>query len=251
MTQRPVIAIAPTHLPAQGDIRLAQNYADSVIAAGGAPLILPLTSDADVYGTLFPLIDGVLLTGGDDVDPARYGAAPLDGLAAEHPVTPLRDAVEWRLIAHALEHGLPVLGICRGEQILNAYLGGTLYQDLPRAFSPAGAQGLCCHDLRDAAGGYDGDHAAHEVSIASGSLLESVLGMDELPVNSLHHQAVHAVAPGLAAVAWAPDGVIEAVEAVDGRPLLAVQWHPEYFGGDDPHRRLFHWLVDEAARHRR
>ena len=266
MSDRPVIAIAPTHLPKAGDIRLAENYYDSVIAAGGAPLILPLSAEPSVYETLFPLIDGVLLTGGDDIDPARYGAEPLPGIADAHPVTPLRDEVEYRLIAWAEARDLPILGICRGLQILNVYHGGTLYQDLEQehpaspshrspaaAETPAGEGGserapLCAHCLRDEAGDYDGDHIAHDIALEKDSLTARVLGGDHLAVNSLHHQAVRQVGTGLCAVAWAPDGVIEALEATDGRRTLAVQWHPEYFGTQDPHRRLFRWLVDESAR---
>ena len=249
MTKRPVIAIAPTHLPAAGDIRLAQNYYDSLIAAGAAPLILPLTTEAAVYDKLFPLIDGVLLTGGDDVDPARYGAEPLPGIAAEHPITPLRDEVEYRLISWAEAHHLPILGICRGMQVLNVYHGGTLWQDLEREF-PAESP-LCEHCLRDAAGDYDGDRCPHTAKVKPESLLARTLGTATLPVNSLHHQAVRQVGTGFAAVAWAPDGVIEAIEATNGQLILAVQWHPEYFGDTDPHRHLFQWLVTEASTTRR
>ena len=151
MHARPVIGIVPTHLPAVGDIRLACNYADAVISAGGAPLILPLTEDETTYTQLFPLLDGVLLTGGHDVDPVRWsdphrddtrGEAPNStrantfGTDSEPDITPLRDAVEWRLVAYAIAHNLPIYGICRGLQVLNAFFGGTLYEDLTRDFSP-------------------------------------------------------------------------------------------------------------------
>lgn len=170
---RPVILIPPTHVPADEDIRLAQNYADAVIRAGGAPVILPLTADASVYETLFDLADGVLLTGGHDVDPALYGhtvpsaagekkagpdgadpdaAAPSKSaqrLGASGDITPLRDAVEYALLDYAFAHSLPIYGICRGIQILNVYLGGTLWYDLPAHYEPtwpAWAQALAGQD---------------------------------------------------------------------------------------------------------
>lgn len=250
MSTRPIIGIAPTHLPAVGDIRLAANYADAVIAAGGAPLILPLTAETDVYDRLLPLIDGILLTGGHDVDPARWRSpadAPGNPAAPAPETTPLRDEVEYRLIAHALAVGLPLFGICRGLQILNVYCGGTLYDDLPRDFSPVGGQALCEHDARTPAGDYDGERLAHRVELAPGSQLAQIFSATELMVNSLHHQAARTVAPGLRATAVAPDGVIEGLEAADGRSIVAVQWHPEYFGATEPMRRFFRALV-EAAR---
>lgn len=273
MPRRPIIAIAPTHLPREADIRLACNYADSVIAAGGAPLILPLTADTAVYEALFPLADGVLLTGGHDIDPARYAAAEAavseprgcrdheaapaassdDAADATCDLTPLRDEVEWRLLGYALAHELPVFGICRGLQLMNAYLGGTLWHDLPRDYDGAGRDGLAPladHNVHDERGDYDGDRIAHEVALTPGSRLARIFGTEQLDVNSLHHQAVRRVAPGLRVTAVAPDGVIEGLEAADGRALLGVQWHPEYFGTAEPHRRFFAALVDAACAYR-
>ena len=268
---RPIIGIVPTHLPVAGDIRLACNYADAVIAAGGAPLILPLSADEAVYPPLFALLDGVLLTGGHDVDPARWcpeavpahetaasampaaaqaetPTASTSGPAAEPAITPLRDEVEYRLIAFALKHGLPLYGICRGLQILNVYLGGTLYDDLPRDFPATKARPLCEHNAHTPSGDYDGDRLVHEVALAPGSQLERIFGIETLAVNSLHHQAARAVAPAFRVTATAPDGVIEGIEAADGRPIVAVQWHPEYFGATAPMNRFFKALV--AAAHK-
>lgn len=262
MHARPIIGIVPTHLPAAGDIRLACNYADSVIAAGGAALILPLTEDEMVYEQLFPLLDGVLLTGGHDVDPARWSVPHRDDNSGEGPnsactnmpetgsepeITPLRDAAEWRLIAYAIAHDLPIYGICRGLQILNVYFGGTLYEDLPRDFTPHGAEALCEHNAHTPQGDYDGERLCHTVTFAEGSQLARIFDTEQLAVNSLHHQAVRAIAPEFRATAYAPDGVVEGVEARDGSPIVAVQWHPEYFGTTAPMNRFFQALVAESA----
>lgn len=276
---RPVILIPPTHVPADEDIRLAQNYADAVIRAGGAPVILPLTADAGVYETLFDLADGVLLTGGHDVDPALYGhtvpsaagekkagpdgadpdaAAPSKSaqrLGASGDITPLRDAVEYALLDCAFAHGLPVYGICRGIQILNVYLGGTLWYDLPTHYEPtwpawaqalAGQDGtaartdnadepcaLLAHNLHKPNGDYDGDSYAHDALLAPGSRLAELFNCARMPVNSLHHQALGTMAADLAVTAVSPDGVIEAVEHRSRPNVMAVQWHPEYFACAD------------------
>lgn len=262
MSARPVIGIVPTHLPTAGDIRLACNYADAVISAGGAPVILPLTEDEMVYEQLFPLLDGVLLTGGHDVDPVRWsdphqddtrGEAPNSacantfGMDSEPDITPLRDAVEWRLVAYAIAHDLPIYGICRGLQVLNAFFGGTLYEDLPRDFSPQDDEALCEHNAHTPEGDYDGERLCHAVTFAEDSQLARIFDTERLTVNSLHHQAARAVAPELRATAYAPDGVVEGVEAKDGRPIVAVQWHPEYFGTTAPMNRFFQALVAESA----
>ena len=314
-TTRPVILIPPTHLPADEDIRLAQNYTDAVIRAGGAPLILPLSADAGVYETLFALANGVLLTGGHDVDPARYAerdkgadtagekrgaagngtramgekdasaaanrVAPSESaqrLGASGDITPLRDEVEYALLDYAFAHNLPVYGICRGIQILNVYLGGTLWEDLPTRYEPvwpAWAQeaptgkdaasadngsaaepcALLAHNLHKENGDYDGDSYAHDVRFAAISRLAAVFGCHRMPVNSLHHQALRTVAPELAVTAVSPDGVIEAVEHRDRPNVMAVQWHPEYFAcadekDDGRMGRFFSALVADAQVHK-
>ena len=262
MSARPVIGIVPTHLPSEGDIRLACNYADAVIFAGGAPVILPLAENEVVYAQLFPLLDGVLLTGGHDVNPARWDNAGVDttrgeicgsassntsGTRSESEITPLRDAVEWRLVAYAISHGLPIYGICRGLQVLNAFFGGTLYEDLPRDFTPQNGEALCEHNAHTPEGDYDGERLCHTVTFAEGSQLARIFDAENLAVNSLHHQAARNVAPKLCATAYAPDGVVEGVEAKDGSPIVAVQWHPEYFGTTAPMNRFFQALVAESA----
>lgn len=205
---------------------LGAGYADAVLAAGGAPVLIPPLPEAalDALGAL----DGLVLAGGADLDPGRYGAAP-------HPATgsprPDRDETELRLAAACLDSGLPLLAICRGMQVLNVALGGDLVQHLPDV------EGAAAHRCAD------GVFVERTVAVEPTSLLGSIVGA-ELDVHCYHHQAVGQVAAGLRAVAWSEDGLVEALESVDaGAFLLAVQSHPE----ESADRRLFGRLVDAAA----
>ncbi|HEV7864813.1 MAG TPA: gamma-glutamyl-gamma-aminobutyrate hydrolase family protein [Acidimicrobiia bacterium] len=228
--------IGLTTTPATVDDRqveqVNQAYIDAVLRAGAIPFVLPVMDPDDAELALLAL-DGLLLTGGGDVDPARYGADPVPEV---YGLDPGRDAFEVALIAAAARAGLPVLGICRGSQILNVGLGGTLIQHVPAITGRD-------HCLRDRA--YE---PVHGVIVAPGSLLESVVGGADVAVNSLHHQAVDRLGAGLRAVAWAEDGIVEGVESSGGPGrFLGVQWHPELLAGRPAHERLFTWLVTEAA----
>jgi putative glutamine amidotransferase len=207
-------------------VLLPANYAEQVAAADGIPVLLPpLPGVAGAVGRL----DGLLLTGGGDIDPDRYGAQP-------HPrtgrVSVPRDAAELELVAAAMAAGLPVLGVCRGMQLLNVARGGTLCQHLPNGAGHTPAPGA---------------FGSHPVRVATGTRLAGILGAngDGVDVPTAHHQAVDRLGEGLVATAWAEDGVIEAVEAsAAGDPfLVAVQWHPE--AGTDP--RLIKALVAAAS----
>ncbi|NWF79594.1 MAG: gamma-glutamyl-gamma-aminobutyrate hydrolase family protein [Chloroflexi bacterium] len=202
-----------------------QTYVDAVLRAGGAPMLIPPVQDELILRELFSRLDGLLLAGGGDIEPARYGAEPHENLGT---VDPLRDSAELPMARWAVAEGKPVLGICRGIQVLNVALGGTLYQDLP---SQVG--GNLAHNLS-----YEREDwtlLAHDLRLAPDSRLRQLLGVERLLVNSLHHQAVREIAPGLRAVAWAADGVIEAVEGVGEGFVLGVQCHPEALqGGADP-----------------
>jgi putative glutamine amidotransferase len=211
-------------------------YVRAVAGAGGVPLILSQLMQPEQVGPALDACDGLLLTGGEDVDPAHYGEAPSPKLGA---VDRERDQFELALVAAARERGLPVLGICRGIQLINVALGGTLYQDLPTE-RPSAVD----HDPRSAA-----RHArTHHVRLAPGSRAAQVLGVDRLVPNSFHHQAVKQLAPGLVASGWSDDGLIEAVETTEAPWLLAVQWHPEEMHEDvtAPELGLFRALVEEA-----
>lgn len=197
----------------------------SVAAAGGEPLAL-FAEHPDPPRERLRGFDALLVPGGSDVDPCRYGEEPLETtVVADFPA---QDGFEAGMLRSALELGLPVLAICRGFQLLNVEFGGTLVQDLPA----------------------DSVHrdGVHDVLLAPGSRLAEAIGAPQLPVSSYHHQAVDRLGPGLRAVGTAPDGVVEAIELEDpAAELLAVQWHPEDSASDDPRQHaLFQWLVGRA-----
>jgi putative glutamine amidotransferase len=210
---------------------LNRAYVDAVAGARGLPLVIPVLEDHHVDAVL-DTVDGIVLSGGGDIDPARYGqvAAP-----EVYGVNAGRDRWEFALLRGALERGVPVLGICRGAQVLNVALGGALIQDLPAITDHPHRD-----DERDAEG-------VHPVTVRKG-LLARVLGTTTVRVNTLHHQAVGKLGAGLRATAWAQDGTVEAIELEDGRPVLGVQWHPEMLCAHEPHRRLFEWVVAEGER---
>jgi len=212
-------------------------YLAALRGAGLLPVVLPPADPADADAALDAL-DALVLSGGEDVHPARYGEAPH---AAAGPFVDARDAWELALARAAEARRLPTLAICRGAQLLNVALGGSLAQHLGDD-AGRGARHARVADRR---------RRVHPVSVAPASALARALGATGLAVNSYHHQAVARVAPPLAAAAWSDDGVVEAVEARDAAwPALAVQWHPEDLVDDAGpwDRRLFAWLRDAAAR---
>jgi len=214
------------------------EYFRAVIRSGGSPLFLPPTGDPAAVEAAMEGFDGLLLSGGGDMAPARYGEGPHN--AAKRP-QPARDDTELVATRIALERGMPVLAICRGIQVLNVALGGTLIQDIPSQIPDA-----LVHRTSPTE-----PHAYHELSVSPDSLLARVLGISEGTVNSSHHQSANRLGEGLRVCARGPDGVIEALETDDGRPVLAVQWHPERTYDDSPlSRRLFDWLVAEAGKWR-
>jgi len=209
------------------------EYVDVVRLAGGVPLVLPAV-EGEIPEAL-AVIDALILPGGGDVDPAHYGGVrheALYGISAE------RDGFEMALAREAFaRRDLPVLCICRGTQLLNVALGGDLVQHIPDHY---GERVVHRNPARVS--------VQHPVSIEGGSKLARILGSTELEVNSVHHQAVNRVGKALRAVAWSPDGVIEAVESEDHRFAIGVQWHPELGAlGDPRQRRLFEALVARCA----
>ena len=193
-------------------VTLNTAYVRALETAGLVPLAVPTMVAADRAAAALAAVRGLVLTGGEDVAPDRYGATPHPRLG---DVDPVRDAAELALIAAARSRRLPILAICRGIQILNVALGGTLYQDLDSE--------------RPSLVPHSDETTQHAVRVAAGSLLERTLGMRSATVNSRHHQAIRDLAPCLKAVAWADDGVIEAAEPADANAawMVAVQWHPE------------------------
>lgn len=229
---RPVIGITTYREPASWGVwqrpadLLGAGYADAVLDAGGAPVLLPPLPEAALE--VLRVLDGMVLSGGADVDPSRYGAPPHSRTGA--PRTD-RDETELLLAAACWERSLPLLGICRGMQVLNVALGGDLTQHLPDV------EGAAAHR------GADGVFVERTLSVDPLSRLGSAVGTS-LNVHCYHHQSVGRVARGLRAVAWSQDGLVEALEKVDdGAFVLAVQSHPE----ESADRRLFARLVEAAA----
>ena len=200
-------------------VRLSLNYVRSTEGAGLTPVIIPPFTDPARAADVLVAASGLLLTGGEDVDPRRYGAEPH---AATQPPNPARDETELELLRVARERRIPVLAICRGIQIVNVAFGGTLVQDLPSERPSA-----IVHDQpHDEA--HPRSDRCHAVALSSGSLVAGAAGATALEVNSYHHQAVDRLGAGLQATGHAPDGVVEACEGTErGWWLLAVQWHPE------------------------
>jgi putative glutamine amidotransferase len=213
-------------------------YVRAVLAGGGLPVIITPELEPACAVELFGECDGLLLTGGEDVDPARYGATPHEKLG---DVSPARDLNELALIAEARARDLPILGICRGIQILNVACGGTLYQDLP-----AQRPGAVNHEPGGAR-----DGAAHSVTLEAHSRLARIFERGEITANSFHHQAIDTLGDGLVATAHAPDGLIEGIESHNPKEwLIGVQWHPEELA-QHPHAadlKLFAALVAAARR---
>ena len=225
----PIIGIAPC--------RSLPDYVESVRRAGGEPRVLDPAKDRPEQVTAE--IDGLLLTGGVDVDPARYGE---ERHAAVQNVEQERDEFEFGLIAHARSARLPVFGICRGLQVMNVALGGTLVQDIPSQMAGSLEHTIAVPPCA----------VAHEVWVSRGSRLwtlmqEKMAGADGCSVNSRHHQAVKKVAPGFEVTATAPDGVVEAIECPNSTFCLGVQWHPENFWRTGEFRPLFEGFI-EACR---
>ena len=214
----PLVAVTATTTrdrDARSRVRLNASYVRALEAAGLVPIVVPPLAAPDAALPLLDVVAGLVLTGGEDVDPTRYGARAHPALG---PVVAARDETELALAIGARSRGLPTLAICRGIQVLNVALGGTLVQDLPSE-RPAGL----AHDPGGAR-----DARVHAVDVTPGSRLAAAMGSASPAVNSFHHQAVDRVAEGLVVTARAPDGVVEGVETTDDAWwALGVQWHPE------------------------
>lgn len=217
---------------------LMPSYVQAVLSAGGLPVLLPLALSADDLQALLPRLDGILLPGGGDMEPSHYGGNDNDPLV--RGVDKLRDTFELVLIRHALEAEKPLLAICRGLQVFNVAMGGSLWEDVHSQMP-----GAMRHDY---GGNGHRDRLAHEITLRPGSLLYNILGSDMIAVNSLHHQGIRTLAPDLRASAVSPDNLIEAVE-IEGHPFaLGVQWHPENILQTEPRMNLlFRHFVNAAT----
>lgn len=246
---RPLIGIPTQTLQAIDDIPkglphswvMNSRYSVAVAGAGAAPVMIPLLSrDLQSLKAVYDRLDGILLAGGVDMDPCTFGETPHPSLGR---VDPDRDAVELAIARWCIAEKKPILGLCRGHQVLNVALGGTLWQDIESQLP-----GAIKHDYFPTAG-YARDFKAHPVSVAPGSRLEAAFGQPAIQVNSMHHQAVKDLAQALQPSGRAPDGLIEAFESGTEHFLVGVQWHPEMFERTDQGtRELFRQFVAAAAR---
>lgn len=228
--ERPLIGLATYGRNAKDRYELQASYPWCVYRAGGAPVLLPPVGNGELTKTWLDRIDALILTGGGDVDPSLYGEnrhPTMYTLDAE------RDTSESSLACEAWKRDLPILAICRGLQVFNVVRGGTLYPHLPDVFGTKVQHRLPPREP-----------TMHSVRLTSGSKLADILGTTEIEGVSWHHQAIHDVAPGLVATAYAADGVIEGTEAPDRQWFVGVQWHPEMSADHDPlQQRLFDALV--------
>lgn len=237
--RKPIIGIVPLMDYQRESYWMLPGYFGGIEQAGGIPLMLPPSGERADLNELIGVCDGILITGGQDVGPSVYGERRPDACALVGETSPERDAMEAELLPLALEADLPVLGICRGIQAVNALLGGTLWQDLP-AQNPSQVE----HH-----GKPPYEEPVHEVEVLPHTPLAACVGQGTLAVNSYHHQAIRDLAPGLSVMAQAPDGVVEAVWRPASRFCWAVQWHPEFaYKVDEPSRKIFRAFVQAASR---
>lgn len=237
MPRKPIIGCVPLVDRARESLWMLPGYFDGIAEAGGVPVMLPLTADAADVETLVDALDGILVTGGQDLDPATYGVGDPAAAALCPELCHERDRMELALVPAAVRADLAVLGICRGIQTLNVALGGTLWQDIPTQLpSEVVHHGTAPYELPD-----------HEVEVLAGTPLADLVGAGPLPVNSYHHQALRELGEGLEVMAQAPDGVIEALWRPASRFLWGVQWHPEFsHATDDASRKIFSAFVAAA-----
>jgi gamma-glutamyl-gamma-aminobutyrate hydrolase PuuD len=235
----PVIAIAS--LWSRDREIVDRAYAKSIFSAGGIPLIVPITSNASLIDSVFSRVDGALVPGGPDIDPALYGELPVPALGR---IDRAVDDFHLNFIGAAVKAKLPLFGICRGYQLTNVYFGGTLHQDIPTTYYRGEMGVRIRHGSSKKAG------EKHEVTVMAGTNLRALLGCSEMFTNSIHHQAVKKVGEGLRVTAVAPDGLIEGIERIDDPRVYGVQWHPEIpaAAGESQFLPLFRYLVDEAAK---
>ncbi len=239
MNHYPLIGISGSIGKTEKEISIQTCYTNALMRAGALPVLLCPNMDDDMLQACLAGLDGVLLAGGVDVAPDRYGHEPINALGE---VSPVRDEFEGRLVRMAAEMKMPVLGICRGIQSMNVAMGGTLWQDVPSQYHRADGKPGLAHSQTRA-----DFYTSHSVTIQKDTLLYSVIGEEEIRVNTFHHQAVMDPAPGLIVGAHASDGLIESIEHPGLPFFMGVQWHPErYFDRDRTAMSLFSAFADAA-----
>ena len=229
---KPVIGLSCSYEKDDANHRIFLNhsYLDAIRRFGGIPVVLPSEANADELEYLASQCDGILFTGGMDIEPGLYGEEKWNDTVA---TTPDRDRSETLLFRLAQERQLPILGICRGLQMMNVHFGGTLYQDIPTQ-----APSDMTHSMASGTPG-----TCHNCVLTPSSPLHSLMGRDEIPVNSFHHQAIKDVAPGFAVMGRCGDGIVEAIWHPQKRFVWAVQWHPEQLLEEDSSIQLFRAFI--------
>lgn len=235
--KKPIIGISTD--VADGKTRVNNTYINAIINAGGLPYLLPVSNDPILIGNILDNLDGIVFTGGQDVHPILYNENPHQKLET---VSPVRDMSDLLWIHLALKKELPILGICRGEQFINVMYQGSLYQDLPSQYPTE----VIMHRQE-----MPGNTGSHYIYLTDNTHLKSILQVDSILVNSFHHQAVKKVGKGLNVSATTSDGVVEAIETVNGN-VIAVQFHPEIFAaeGKKPYLNIFSDLIEKARNKR-
>lgn len=234
---KPLIGISCSH-PKDDFSSVRRTYTESVLKAGGVPILVPIMESEEDLRRIVSMLDGLILTGGEDVHPSYYNEEPIEELGE---VNDVRDFYDLALIRLAADHKLPTLGICRGEQLINVAFGGSLYQDIPLQYANKTVE----HNQN-----IPSKYPTHYVTLLPGSAIASITGETELVTNSHHHQAVKQVAQGFKITAWACDSIPEAIESCEGLPMWGVQFHPEgHTVNGDPVMLKFFEFLNEQAQH--
>ena len=231
-TKKPIIGVQALFDEERNSLWMLPDYFDGIEEAGGIPVMLPLIVGEEEIEQLADSFDGFVFTGGPDISPELYGMKDETGNVV---TCPPRDSMDSILLKHVIEKDKPVLGICRGHQFINVFFGGTLYQDIPTQVESE----LVHKQITNS------DEPIHSVTITKGSWLEGICGMDEIMVNSLHHQAIKTLGTGLTAAAHSGDDLTEAIEMKDKKYVKSVQWHPERMHKkDEISRKIFQDFVN-------
>lgn len=234
--QGPLIGISASN--SNGATRISGAYVQAVIKAGGTPVVIPVTADGVVLKNIVAELDGLILSGGGDVNPPYYNEKADMSCALD--IDTLRDEYELQLLKFASDRNVPILGICRGHQLINVFFGGTLYQDIPTQYSDKSIKHKQTQPREE---------PSHQVKLVAGTELSKLFDKTQLDINTIHHQGVKDVAPGFKANAIATDGINEGIEALPNRNILSIQWHPEALiaGGDNSMLAIFDYLIKQAA----
>ncbi len=232
---RPIIGITLAHVEEEINTYPREYYVRAVVQAGGTPILLPCVNEPAILNRYLMLVNGLILTGGSDVAPSAFGEEPVLGTGKVYSA---RDDFELELVRGVLAKNLPVLGICRGAQVVNIAFGGDIYQDIYSQVA-----GVLEHNQK-----VQRDKSWHTVEICSKGLISKIITGNSARVNSFHHQAIRKPATGFSVAARAKDGIIEAIEAMDYRFAVGVQWHPEAMLHDTNSRNLFAALIDASCK---